>query len=122
MDYWCLISAAAISLFGAIFHGIVGGTIYMTNINNSNMEALTKSLSLVSWHVFTIFLGGGAITLSVAAYIPTLAPVAYPIIAINLLGSMLFIFLGLSGHKMLLKLPGAYLMAGTALLAGLGVW
>ncbi len=122
MDYWFLMSAATISLFGAIFHGIVGGTIYMTNINNSNMEALTKSLSLVSWHVFTIFLGVGAISLSIAAYVPAFTPVTYPIVAVNLLGSILFIFLGLSGHKMLLKMPGAYLMAGTALLAGLGVW
>lgn len=122
MDYWFLMSAATISLFGAIFHGIVGGKIYMTNINDSNMEALTKSLSLVSWHVFTIFLGAGAIALSVAAYIPTLAPMAYPIVAVNLFGSILFIFLGLRGHNMLIRMPGAYLMAGTALLAGLGLW
>jgi glucan phosphoethanolaminetransferase (alkaline phosphatase superfamily) len=122
MDYWCLISAAAISLFGAIFHGIIGGKIYMANINNSNMESLTKSLSLVSWHIFTIFLCVGAIALSIAAYIPAFTPVAYPIVAVNLLGSILFVFLGLSGHKMLIKMPGAYLMAGTALFAGLGVW
>jgi glucan phosphoethanolaminetransferase (alkaline phosphatase superfamily) len=122
MDYWCLISAAAISLFGAIFHGIIGGKIYMANINNSNMEPLTKSLSLVSWHIFTIFLCVGAIALSIAAYIPAFTPVAYPIVAVNLLGSILFVFLGLSGHKMLIKMPGAYLMAGTALFAGLGVW
>ena len=122
MDYWCLISAAAISLFGAIFHGIIGGKIYMANINNSNMQSLTKSLSLVSWHIFTIFLCVGAIALSIAAYIPAFTPVAYPIVAVNLFGSILFVFLGLSGHKMLIKMPGAYLMAGTALLAGLGVW
>ena len=122
MDYWCLISAAAISLFGAIFHGIIGGKIYMANINNSNMESLTKSLSLVSWHIFTIFLCVGAIALSIAAYIPAFTPVTYPIVAVNLLGSILFVFLGLSGHKMLIKMPGAYLMAGTALFAGLGVW
>jgi hypothetical protein len=45
----------------------------------------------------------------------------YPIIGANLLGSLLFIFLGLGNHKALLKMPGAYLMGATALFAWLGL-
>jgi hypothetical protein len=45
----------------------------------------------------------------------------YPVIAVNFLGSLLFTFLGLRNHKILLKMPGAYLMSGTALFAWLGI-
>jgi hypothetical protein len=45
----------------------------------------------------------------------------YPIIAVNALCALLFVFLGFTGHDQLLKLPGAYLTAFTALLAYLGV-
>jgi len=33
------------------FHGVAGQTKYMDNIYKSEMEPLTKSLSLVSWHM-----------------------------------------------------------------------
>jgi hypothetical protein len=46
---------------------------------------------------------------------------AYPVIAVNALCALLFIYLGFTGHDQLLKLPGAYLTAVTALLAYLGV-
>ena len=118
---WYLISGALISLVGMLFHGIAGQKIYMGNINASHMEPLTKSLSLVSWHVFTIFLFISAITLFYTAYNPNMAVAVYPIIGVNLLGSLLFIFLGLGNHKTLLKMPGAYLMGTTALLAWLGI-
>ena len=85
------------------------------------MEGLTKSLSLVSWHVFSILLLISAITLFYIAYYPKFYIAAYPIIGVNLLGSLLFIFLGLGRHKALLKMPGAYLMGSTALLAWLGI-
>ena len=87
----------------------------------SEMEPLTKSLSLVSWHVFTIFLFISALTLFYTAYNPNLAMAVYPIIGVNLLGSLLFIFLGLGNHKALLKMPGAYLMGATATLSWLGI-
>ena len=42
-----------------LFHGIAGHLKYIGAINDSSLEPLTKSLSLVSWHVFTIFLLSG---------------------------------------------------------------
>jgi len=36
MEYWFLMCAAGVSLAGAVFHGAVGGRIYMGNINPSN--------------------------------------------------------------------------------------
>jgi uncharacterized membrane protein len=80
----------------------------MGNIYKSEMEELTKSLSLASWHIFTIFLFISALTLFSISYNPELDMAAYPIIGVNLLGSLLFIFLGLGKHKALLKMPGAY--------------
>ena len=121
MDYWFLMVAACLSFAGMLFHGFIGGKIYISNVNDSDMEALTKSLSIVSWHVFTIFLFISALTLFYAAYNPNLAMAVYPIIGVNLLGSLLFIFLGLGNHKALLKMPGAYLMGATATLSWLGI-
>ena len=43
------------------------------------------------------------------------------IIAINLLGAVLFVVLGITNHGVLLRMPGAYLMGGTAVLAWLGI-
>jgi hypothetical protein len=118
---WFLLSASIISLVGMVFHGVAGQKIYMGNINRSDLESLTKSLSLVSWHIFTIFLLVSAIALAYVAYYPEFVLATYPIIGVNALGSALFGFLGVAGHRPLLKLPGAYLMGGTALLALLGL-
>ena len=120
MEYWYLIIAGIISFIGMLFHGIAGHLKYIGAINDSNLEPLTKSLSLVSWHVFTIFLFVGSLVLLYVAYNPTTTLALYPIIGVNLLGSLLFIFLGLGGHKALLKMPGAYLMGFTAIFAYLG--
>ena len=121
MNFWFLILGAAIAFVGMVFHGFVGQKKYMGNINQSALENLTKSLSLVSWHVFSILLLISAITLFYIAYNPKFDIAAYPIIGVNLLGSLLFILLGLGRHKALLKMPGAYLMGSTALLAWLGI-
>lgn len=118
---WFLILGAIISLAGMFFHGVAGQKKYMGNIYQSEMEPLTKSLSLVSWHVFTIFLFITSITLFYTAYHPKLVMAVYPIIGVNLLSSLLFIFLGLGNHKALLKMPGAYLMGATALFSWLGI-
>ncbi len=109
------------SLVGMVFHGVVGGKIYIGNVDKSDMEPLTKSLSLVSWHIFTIFLFISAITLAYIAYRPDFAIAAYPILGVNLFGALLFIFLGIGNHRALIKMPGAFLMGGTALLAWLGI-
>ena len=66
---WYLVTGALISLFGMLFHGVAGQKIYMGNIYKSEMEELTKSLSLVSWHVFTIFLFVSALTLFFIAFV-----------------------------------------------------
>ena len=118
---WFLILGAIISLVGMFFHGVAGQKKYMGNIYQSEMDLLTKSLSLVSWHVFTIFLFISALTLFYTAYNLNSAMIVYPIIGVDLLGSLLFIFLGLGNHKALLKMPGAYLMGATALFAWLGI-
>ncbi|MDB2411797.1 hypothetical protein N9W64_04990 [Gammaproteobacteria bacterium] len=118
---WFLILGAIISLVSMFFHGVAGQKKYMGNIYQSEMEPLTKSLSLVSWHVFTIFLFITSITLFYTAYNPKLTMAVYPIIGVNLLSSLLFIFLGLGNHKALLKMPGAYLMGATALFSWLGI-
>ena len=121
MAFWLLMSGALLSLVGGVFHGIAGHRIYMGNINGSNLESITKSLSLVSWHMFTIMLVVGAGTLACVAYKPAMALMAYPIILVNAGGALMFAALGLVAHRQLLRLPGMYLMGGTAILAWLGI-
>ena len=122
MTYYFLLAAATLSFAGAVFHGAIGGRIYyMQNIKSSNLEPLTQSLSLASWHIFTVFLVVGSGTLLYVAHNPAFMIAAYPLIVINALGATLFIFLALIGHAKLLRLPGAYLMAGTAILTWLGL-
>ena len=121
MEYWYLIIAGLISFVGMLFHGIAGHLKYIGTINDSSLEPLAKSLSLVSWHIFTIFLLVGSVVSIVVAYNPTTALALCPIIGVNLLGALLFIFLGLGRHKALLKMPGAYLMGLTAIFAYLGM-
>lgn len=116
-----LTAAALMALAGAIFHGYVGGKIYMGHIRAGGLMPLTKSLSLVSWHMFTIFLVVSGATLIVVIMKPHLALLAYPVLAGNALGALLFMLLGATGHAILLKMPGMYLMAITALLGWLGL-
>ena len=121
MDYWFLMLGAVLSLAGMVFHGFVGGKVYMGNINKSDLEPLTKSLSLISWHIFTIFLFVSAVTLIYSAYNSSFVIAVYPVIVVNLLGAVLFLMLGVGKHRILLLLPGAYLMGATALLGWSGI-
>ena len=121
MRYWFLMLGAALSLAGMVFHGLIGGKIYMENVNRSDLEPLTKSLSLISWHIFTIFLFVSAVTLSYSAYNSGFVIAVYPIIVVNLLGAVLFLLLGLGKHRILLLMPGVYLMGATALLGWFGI-
>ena len=121
MDYWFLMLGAVLSLAGMVFHGFIGGKIYMGNVNKSDLEPLTKSLSLISWHIFTIFLFVSAVTLSYSAYNSGFVIAVYPIIVVNLLGAVLFLLLGLGKHRILLLMPGVYLMGATALLGWLEI-
>jgi|TARA_B110000093_G_C12778999_1_gene329719 hypothetical protein len=121
MNYWFLMLGAVLSLAGMVFHGFIGGKIYMGNVNKSDLEPLTKSLSLISWHIFTIFLFVSAVTLSYSAYNSGFVIAVYPIIVVNLLGAVLFLLLGLGKHRILLLMPGVYLMGATALLGWFGI-
>lgn len=121
MEYWFLIIAGLISFIGMLFHGIAGHLKYIGAINDSALEPLTKSLSLVSWHVFTIFLFVGSAVLIYVAYNPATSLALYPVIVANLLGALLFVLLGLGKHRALLKMPGAYLMGFTAFFAYMGI-
>jgi hypothetical protein len=121
MKYWFLMLGAVLSLAGMVFHGFIGGKIYMGNVNKSDLEPLTKSLSLISWHIFTIFLFVSAVTLSYSAYNSGFVIAVYPVIVVNLLGAVLFLLLGLGKHRILLLMPGVYLMGATALLGWFGI-
>ena len=121
MQFTLLMVAAAIAMVGAIFHGYVGGRLYMKNIRESQLASLTQSLSLVSWQMFTVLLLVSAITFMVVAWQPHLALMAIPLMGANALGACLFLVLSLMGHSALIKLPGLYLMGLTALLSGLGI-
>ena len=121
MQFTLLMVAAAIAMVGAIFHGYVGGQLYMKNIRESQLASLTQSLSLVSWQMFTVLLLVSAITFIVVAWQPHLALMAVPLMGANALGACLFLVLSLMGHSALIKLPGLYLMGLTALLSWLGI-
>ena len=114
-------AAGIIALAGALFHGLVGGKIYMGHIKASELLPLTQSLSLVSWQMFTAFLVVSGATLICVAMKPDLSLLAYPVLVGNALGAALFSLLGVMGHARLLKLPGMYLMGLTALLGWLGI-
>ena len=114
-------AAGIIALAGALFHGLVGGKIYMGHIKASELLPLTQSLSLVSWQMFTVFLVVSGATLLCVAMKPDLALLAYPVLVGNILGAALFLLLSVMGHASLLKLPGMYLMGLTALLGWLGI-
>ena len=121
MEASLVTSAALIALAAALFHGVVGGKIYMGHIKASELMPLTQSLSLVSWQRFTVWLVVTGGTLLCVAMKPDLALVAYPVLVGNALGAALFLLLGVIGHARLLKLPGMYLMGLTALLGWLGI-
>ena len=121
MGFSLLTAAALVALAGALFHGVVGGKIYMGHIKASELMPLTQSLSLVSWQMFTVFLVVSSATLFYVAMKPDFALVAYPVLVGNALGAALFLLLGIMGHARLLKLPGMYLMGLTALIGWLGI-
>ena len=78
MESLFLMAASLIALGGAVFHGYVGGRIYMRHVRSSDLMPLTQSLSLVSWQMFTIFLLVSSATLiCVAAKRPTVGQCAW---------------------------------------------
>ena len=121
MEASLVTAAGIIALAGALFHGVVGGKIFMGHIKASQLLPLTQSLTLVSWQMFTVFLVVSGATLICVAMKPDLSLLAYPVLVGNALGAALFSLLGVMGHARLLKLPGMYLMGLTALLGWLGI-
>lgn len=121
MEASLVTAAGIIALAGALFHGVVGGKIYMGHIKASELLPLTQSLSLVSWQMFAVFLLVSGATLICVAMKSDLALLAYPVLVGNALGAGLFSLLGVMGHARLLKLPGMYLVGLTALLGWLGI-
>ena len=121
MEASLVTAAGIIALAGALFHGVVGGKIFMGHIKASQLLPLTQSLTLVSWQMFTVFLVVSGATLICVAMKPDLFLLAYPVLVGNALGAALFSLLGVMGHARLLKLPGMYLMGLTALLGWLGI-
>ena len=103
-----------------LFHGLIGGKIYSTNISKSDLEPLGKSLSHFTWQFHSIHLFVCALTLVYIANNPEYAVAAYPLIGINALGALLFFGLGLADRE-LMKMPGAILMGGVAALTWFGV-
>lgn len=120
MAYWFLVLGASLSFAGMLFHAVIGGKLYSTNINKSDLEPLGKTLSIFTWQFHSIYLFISAVTLLFIAYHPEFAVAAYPIIGINILGAILFLALGLADRE-LLKMPGSILMGGVAALAWLGI-
>ena len=120
MAYWFLVSGASLSFAGMLFHAVIGGKLYTTNIYKSDLEPLAKTLSIFSWQFHSIHLFISGVTLLYIAYNPEFAIAAYPIIGINILGAILFLGLGMV-DKELLKMPGSILMGGVAALAWLGI-
>ena len=72
-----------------ILHGFIGGKIYGTNINKSDLEPLGKTLSMFAWQFHTIFLFITSCTLIYIANNPEFAIAAYPIIYMNMLLNIL---------------------------------
>ena len=93
----------------------------MRHVQESGLMPLMQSVSLVSWHMFTIFLVVSGTTLICVAMEPDLALLSYPVLLGNALGAALFLLLSILGHATLLKMPGMYLMLLTAVLGWLGV-
>ena len=80
MEASLVTAAGIIALAGTLFHGVVGGKIYMGHIKVSELLPLTQSLSLVSWQMFTVFLVVSGATLICVAMEPDLALLAYPVL------------------------------------------
>lgn len=116
MSYYLFMMAAAICFLSVGVHGIWGRRIYLGLIAKTNLPAREKSISAVSWDVFSIMLLVSGLSLVFVALNPQAIWMAYPIIAIHLMGAGVFFSLMARGHKELAALPGAYLMGSIGLL------
>ena len=116
MSYYLFIAAAVVCLVSVYVHGVWGRRLYSGFISDSNLPAREKAVSFVSWDVFTVMLAVSGAALFYVAYHPSMLAMVYPIMAMHLGGAGVVLFLIISGHKTLIRLPGAFLMGGTGAL------
>ena len=115
MSYYLFMTAAAICFLSVAVHGIWGRRIYLGLIADTNLPAREKSISAVSWDVFSVMLLVSGLSLVFVALNPQAIWMAYPIVAMHLMGAAVLIRLMMKGHKELAALPGAYLLLAIGL-------
>lgn len=113
MSFYLFMGAVMTAAVGAGFHGILGRRLYLAAIRAANLPPRTVSLSTVSWDMFTVWLVVSGLTILCVAFNDEAIWMAYPIMLMNLVGAAVFFLLMLVGHKDLVRLPGAYLLAVT---------
>ena len=116
MSYYFLMAAGAVCIASVYVHGVWGRRLYTGFISDSNLPVREKAVSLVSWDVFTVMLAVRGVALVYVVYNPSALIIVYPIMAMHLGGAGVFVLLIARGHRALMRLPGAFLMAGTGLL------
>ena len=116
MSHYLFMTAAAVCFLSVGVHGIWGRRIYLGLIAETNLPAREKSISAASWDVFSTMLLVSGLSLVYVALNPQDIAMAYPIIAIHLMGAGVLFRLIARGHKELVALPGAYLMGSIGLL------
>lgn len=121
MSYYLFLAAAAICLLSVYVHGVWGRRMYSGFISKSELPVREKSVSMVSWDVFTVMLAVSGLTLVCVALNADLVAMAYPIMLMHFGGAGIFLLLAARGYQQLLRLPGCYLMGSTGLLILLAV-
>ena len=116
MSFYLLWAGALVCFASVYVHGVWGRRLYTGFISDSNLPVREKAVSYVSWDVFTVMLAVSGMALAYVAHHPSMLAIVYPIMAMHLGGAGVFLFLILSGHKALIRLPGAFLMGGTGML------
>lgn len=121
MSFYLFWVAAVVCLVSVYIHGVWGRAMHATAIKASDLPELTASVAMAAWDVFTVMLLVSGLSLLYVAYNPDAVWMAYPIMAMHLGGAGVFGVLIISGHGVLLRLPGAYLMGSTGLVTALAL-
>ncbi|MDC0131723.1 hypothetical protein OAI46_07415 [Alphaproteobacteria bacterium] len=116
MSFYLFLSGSVVCFFSAAVHGIWGRKIYLGLIAETNLPAREKSISAVSWDVFTVMLLTSGACLLFVAFNRQAIWMAYPIMIIHFMGAGVFFLSIAKGNKELIALPGAYLMSAIGLL------
>jgi hypothetical protein len=116
MSFYLFLIAAAICFLSAGVHGIWGRGIYLGFIEQTNLPTREKTISAVTWDIFTIMLLVSGGSLGFVAFNTHAIWMAYPIMLINLMGAGVFFAMIATGRKELIALPGAYLMTSIGVL------